>query len=282
MAYLYHVATLCAIYSVIAVGLSLSVNSAGILNIGITVPVAIGAYLGAVTAQQLPQQSLLACAVAGGIGAVANICISLLSVRLRGDYFALTTIATVEVARQIIYGWRSVTGGAYGLSGIPPMSFVGIQFLPGGAAFLIATLILMAVLFAVSRITRTLAILPTIAAKYDPVSLAATGGSATSVKAAIGGVSGFIAGIGGAEYALYIGYIHPVDFTLGTAVTFLVMAIVAMERTPAAGAVIGASVYFGLFELLRLVRAAPERKTALSELAIGVVLYTVVTMRGRL
>ncbi len=57
----------------------------------------------------------------GAAGAGAALLIGMASVRLRGAYLALATLAYAEIGRGIALNWTAVTGGGAGLIGIPPL-----------------------------------------------------------------------------------------------------------------------------------------------------------------
>src|SRR5207253_2813115 len=75
-----------------------------------------------------PVQLIIAAAVGGLAAAVTG----LVTVRSRGVYFLMLTLAIGELARQLTESWVSVTGGTNGLAGVPALRVV-----PGGGAVLV-------------------------------------------------------------------------------------------------------------------------------------------------
>ena len=59
----------------------------------------------------------LVAAAAGGRGGGTG----LVTVRSRGIYFLMLTLAIGELVRQLADSWTSLTGGANGLAGVPPL-----------------------------------------------------------------------------------------------------------------------------------------------------------------
>ena len=120
-------------YALAAIGLSVHFGFAGLLNMGVAGFMAIGAYGFAI--------SILTFAVpwpiAALIGLLASIVFALIlgipTLRLRGDYLAIVTIAAAEVLRLLFLTstWRNVTGSADGLSGFQA-SFRASNPLPPG------------------------------------------------------------------------------------------------------------------------------------------------------
>ncbi len=111
------VGVLAGIYGIFTVGLQLNVGFTGIFNFGQAGFMAVGAYTagGLVVHTGWP---LWAAVPAGMLAAMAaGLLIGLPSLRLRADYFAITTIAFSEIIRLIAQNARGITGGNQGLLG---------------------------------------------------------------------------------------------------------------------------------------------------------------------
>ena len=106
-------------YVLAAIGLSIHFGFAGLLNFGVAGFMAIGAYGFAISILTFG----LAWPVAALIGLAAAVVFALIlgipTLRLRGDYLAIVTIAAAEVLRLLFLTttWRGYTGSADGLSG---------------------------------------------------------------------------------------------------------------------------------------------------------------------
>lgn len=90
----------------------------------------IGAYANAI-AQVNGLSTGAAWLAASCVGAVMAVLIGMPLLRLKGHYFAIGTIATVEVFREVANNWDRLTGGAVGLNLPIPMGspeFVGRLF----------------------------------------------------------------------------------------------------------------------------------------------------------
>ena len=111
------VGLLAATYGIFALGLQLNVGTTGITNFGQAGFMAIGAYAMAILV--VKEHWALGWAMLAGIGltVVAAILVGLPSLRLRADYFAITTLAFAEIIRYIADNARSLTNGSQGLLG---------------------------------------------------------------------------------------------------------------------------------------------------------------------
>jgi len=106
-------------YVLAAIGLSVHFGFAGLLNMGVAGFMAIGAYGFAISILTFG----IPWPIAALIGLVAAVLFALVlgipTLRLRGDYLAIVTIAAAEVVRLLFLTstYRTVTGSADGLSG---------------------------------------------------------------------------------------------------------------------------------------------------------------------
>ena len=110
------VLTTAGIYAIFVLGLQLEVGDAGLVNFGHVAFFAIGAYAAGLMLREgvpIPLAALGAVAA----GAVAGVLLGLPTLRLRADYFAITTIAAGEIVRIAVENEPGTTGGTNGLRG---------------------------------------------------------------------------------------------------------------------------------------------------------------------
>jgi branched-chain amino acid transport system permease protein len=111
------VGVLAATYGIFSLGLQLNVGSTGITNFGQAGFMAIGAYTMGILVVREHWSWWLAMPVGVGLAMVAALLIGLPSLRLRADYFAITTLAFSEIVRYLLDNARGLTGGNQGLLG---------------------------------------------------------------------------------------------------------------------------------------------------------------------
>ena len=97
---------------------------AGQISFGQAAFFGLGGY-GAALASLAGLPPWLAIGLGGIVGALGGVGIGLASVRLRGAYLALATLAYAEVWRGVALNWTGLTGGGSGLIGIPPLIELG-------------------------------------------------------------------------------------------------------------------------------------------------------------
>src|SRR5881628_4037866 len=115
----------------------------GQLNIGHSGFMCVGAYTSALLAKHyaLPfELTLLSGAV---LAALVGLAIGYPSLRLRGVYFAMVTVAFVEVVRLIAQLWVPLTRGMSGLSGIPKPNLLGVTLVTKASQYYLALFLML-------------------------------------------------------------------------------------------------------------------------------------------
>src|SRR6059036_1594992 len=97
----------------------------GQLNIGHSAFMSIGAYASALLAKNLAVPFEISMLCGAVLAAAVGLAIGYPSLRLRGVYFAMVTVAFVEAIRLIASIWVPPTRGNAGLSGVPKPTLVG-------------------------------------------------------------------------------------------------------------------------------------------------------------
>ena len=106
-------------YALAALGLAVHFGYAGLINMGIAGFMAIGAYGYAISVLSFGLEWWVAALVGLLASAVFALILGIPTLRLRGDYLAIVTIAAAEVVRLLFLtsAFDDVTGSADGLSG---------------------------------------------------------------------------------------------------------------------------------------------------------------------
>jgi branched-chain amino acid transport system permease protein len=112
-----NVGLLAAIFGIFTAGLQLNVGFTGLYNFAQAGFMAVGAYAMAVLTISAHWSFWLSLPVAALVAVGFAIVVGIPTVRLRGDYFAIATIAFSETIRYAIQNGGSLTGGTQGLLG---------------------------------------------------------------------------------------------------------------------------------------------------------------------
>jgi branched-chain amino acid transport system permease protein len=115
------------IYAIFVIGLNIFMGYAGQASFGQNAFAAIGGYTSAVltTAYNVAPIPALAAGVAGAI--VCAVLVGYPTLRLKGHYLAMATLAVGLIVYEITVQWQSVTKGYMGISGIPPLGIGGFE-----------------------------------------------------------------------------------------------------------------------------------------------------------
>ncbi len=112
-----NVGVLVTTYGVFALGIQLNVGTTGIVNFGQAGFMAVGSYAMGVSVIRWGVSFWVALLVGMGVAVVAALIVGLPSLRLRADYFAISTLAFSEIVRYVADNWDGLTGGNLGLFG---------------------------------------------------------------------------------------------------------------------------------------------------------------------
>jgi branched-chain amino acid transport system permease protein len=242
-------ATMALLMVALAVGLSVVVGLAGLLDLGYAAFFAIGAYTAAILTSSgsrlalllpsLAREPWLAILLAGIVAAAFGLVFGLPSVRTRGEYLAIVTLAFGEIVPLVIWHVPDWTGGPRGMSGIPPAGFGPI--LPGGAisSYAVALLIAAGACLAVLRLSNSRIGRAWAAVREDDMAAAAMGINPPVLKLLAFALGAGCAGLAGAGFAQLFGYVEPTqfDFTLSLMV---LAAVILGGRWGIVGAVVSA------------------------------------------
>jgi branched-chain amino acid transport system permease protein len=119
--------TTAGIYCIVTIGLCLLIGYAGQISLGHAAFFAIGGYTTAIltTRYGWPDWGSLPAAVA--IAAAIAFLIGLPTLKLRGHYLAMATLAFGEIVYQLINSNVELTGGSSGIFGVPPLTVSGFN-----------------------------------------------------------------------------------------------------------------------------------------------------------
>lgn len=216
--------TLAGIYIIVSLSVNLISGFTGQLVLGQAGFMCIGAYVTAIIVMKFHVPLVLAFVVGGLTAAVFGFIIGFPTLRLRGDYLAITTLGFGEIVRVIMVN-LDVTGGAAGLKGIPPFSDTGdfrfddIIKYSWVFLFVILTIAFMSNLIKSSHGRAIISI------REDEIAANSMGINVFYYKMFSFTLSAFIAGIGGGLYAIYFGYLNPAMFGFLNSVNFVIIPV---------------------------------------------------------
>lgn len=240
----------------------------GYISFGHPFLIGIGAYTSAILSYRFGVPVSLSIPLAVLATMIGGTLFFLPALRIKGTYFALVTLAFMELMYQLVQVIRpDLTGGTRGISGIKTILSGAVPnfYLSFGLMFAIAL-----ALWMLSR-TRIGTALDAISMNEEAVS--GSGLNTTRLKLFAFMVSAFVAGLGGAFYAHYLGSIAPrALFDINFVFTIIVSALIGGSST-VIGPIIGAYFMTFLLEYLRPVLPGSERYLVYGLIALVLYVY---------
>jgi branched-chain amino acid transport system permease protein len=187
------------------------------------------------------------------IAALFGFLIGFVSLRLKGDYFVLSTLGFQIIIYTILYNWISVTQGPFGIPGIPAPELFGVLKITGIIGFLILSLILLGiVLFIFNRLINSPFGRALKGVRDDEIAMLSLGRNTSKLKIQAFTISSAFSAVSGFLFASYITYIDPTSFSLDESI-FIVSAVLIGGTGNIKGPIIGAVFVVLLPEILRFV-----------------------------
>lgn len=222
----------------------------GQLNIGHSAFMAIGAYTSALLAKKLGFPFEISLLLGGALAAVVGLLMGYPSLRLRGVYFAMVTVAFVEVIRLIAQLWVPLTRGMSGLSGIPKPHLLGMVLMTKASQYYLALGLLIIILLILYRLEYSrLGLIWKSIGMADNLSQS-LGINVANYKLLAFTIGCFFAGVAGAFYAAFFRFLFPPEFSFLFAVNILVYNFVG-GRGHFVGPIVGAAFLTLLVEPFR-------------------------------
>lgn len=224
----------------------------GYVNFGVTAFFAIGAYSTVVLNKLVPAMPLpLMILIGGAMAGLVGLGTGYLTLRLRGVFFSIATLALAVVVQTLITNWDFV-GGARGAYVLRPRiaPLIGgeyVQYL-----FLIMLGLCVIVLATARAIERSALGYGFAAIRDDEGAAEASGVPTLRLKLIATGLSGGFMGMAGAPLPFYVTYLDPASgFNLNYAVNAIAMPLIG-GTSSWLGPVVGAILVGGLQEYLRV------------------------------
>jgi branched-chain amino acid transport system permease protein len=226
------------IYCLITIGLSLLMGYAGQISLGHAAFYGIGAYVSGVLTTHFGLNPWLCMLCGAGLAAIVAIAVGAPSLRLKGYYLAMATLAFGIIVNIVFREEIEWTGGPDGLIGIPGLSLFGFEFDSIiRYYYLVWGMVLAAFLFTANLIQspsgRALR-----AIHAGEAASSAMGVNVAQHKIMVFVYSAVLASVAGSLYAHYMNFINPSTFDLFFSIKLIIMITLGGMHT-IWGAVVG-------------------------------------------
>ena len=260
-AYILYIANLIGFSIIGAVGLNILTGFTGQISLGHAAFVGVGGYTTAILMTKLNFSFWLALPFAGFVAALAGLIIGIPSLRVKGLYLCMATLAAQFIFEFIFIHWESMTRGIRGIN-VPAPSIGGFAInTEQRFYYLTLVVVILAVIFARnlirSRVGRAF-----VAIRDRDLAAEIMGISLFRYKLTAFAISSFYAGVAGALWVCFMRIVTPDHFPFHLSIQYLAMVIVG-----GLGSVLG-SIFGAVFMIL-----TPEilnvLSSALSEMIPG-------------
>lgn len=249
--YMLDVANRIGIAVIGAIGLNILTGFTGLISLGNAAFMAIGAFSAGYLATKYSLPFYLAIPCAGMITALLGMFVGIPSLRIKGLYLAMATLAAHFIVEFLIVKWESVTGGVAGLS-IPTPTIGGFALDSDKRIFLLIYIIVVATVIFSRNLFRTKPGKAFIAIRDQAISAEVMGVNLLKYKLLSFAISSYFVGVAGALAAYQAKIISPETFPITVAIDYLGMIIIGGLGS-ILGSIFGAVFITLLPEILRLV-----------------------------
>jgi branched-chain amino acid transport system permease protein len=251
--YLIAMAVSAGIYALMALGVNVIWGFAGMVNLGLVGFFAVGAYVSALLTLKAGWSIAAGMAAAALATAAVGVVVSLITVRLRGDYLAIVTLGFAETIRIVASNAIWLTNGTDGLSGIPGPYRGALPPEAFNLFFLAVVALIVAAAYVVTERLRTSPFGRVLRAIRDDEQVAAVAGKhVTLFKMKAFALGSAALGLAGALYAHYTSYIAP-DIFVPLLTLYVKLALLTGGLGNNRGAIVGAIAIVSLLESTRFV-----------------------------
>jgi len=239
--YVVSLMVIAGVYAILCTGLNLFMGQTGQISFGHNAFAAFGCYGSAILTTTYSVPTLLALGISALVASLAAVVIGFPTLRLRGHYLAMATLALGLIVYELSVQLEFLTSGFLGISGIPALG-LGSWRLRGDAQYYYAVWLLVGlglwvyVRIVQSRVGRALG-----AIAADEAAARSLGINVSRYKLLAFVISAIYGSVAGSLLAHYVSYVSPEVIGLGMVTLIFTMLFVGGIGTttgPISGAIL--------------------------------------------
>lgn len=223
--YVVGLATLCTIAVIGAIGLNILTGYTGQISIGVGAFLAVGGYTSAILTTTYGLSFWIALPIAGLVTAIIGGLFGVPSLRLKGLYLAIATLAAQVVILWAITRLPSITGGNAGLV-LPRPSIGGFTFQSQTSYYYLCLVVAILVVIYTLNLFRSRTGRALLAVHHRDVAAQIMGINLFSYKVMAFAISSFIVGVAGALLAHYTMIVTVELYSIQVSIEYLAMILV--------------------------------------------------------
>jgi branched-chain amino acid transport system permease protein len=291
------------ILAILALGLNLVLGFAGMLDLGFAACFAVGAYItgmltmpGSPLALPWKVDFLVLLLISGGVAALFGLLNGAITLRLRGEYLAIVTLAFGQMVPQLVLNLDKWTNGIRGMTALPAPTIAGISFSNTTMRYYLALGLVLAIAGASLRLNNSRWGRAWAAMNDDEGAANSVGVNTAQGRLLVFALGSALAGMAGALSASVFRYVDPGHSEFRISAMVLAMVVIGGAGS-VRGAIIGALLVAGYDQLVipqlgaGMVRLAEQSgiwllavfdPRAINYLSFGLALYLTVLFRSKL
>ena len=216
-------------------GLDVLMGYAGQVSLGQAGFMAIGGYTSGYLSTNYELSAVLSILAGIGVSLLCALVLSVVTLRLRGLYLALATLAFGLLVDSCAVGFLDITGGPSGLVGIPSFAVAGFEFATPRAMYYVVLALDAIIMVGLAGAMRSGFGRALKAIRSDQMAAAALGINTVRYKLAAFMISVTLASIAGSLYAFFFNFLSPEMVGTGRSLELVAMLIVGGESTLVGG-----------------------------------------------
>lgn len=212
-------------YGIAALGLNILVGFSGQISLGHSAFFGFGAFASAWISNNFGVPVILAIPLAGLMTTAVGMIVGIPAARIKGLYLAIATLAAQFILEDFFNRADWFSGGSAG-SVAQPLNLFGFVFATDKSYFYVVLFFMVVMYLAGSNLLRSRDGRAFVAVRDHYLSAEIMGINLTKYRILAFGVSSFYAGIGGALFGHYLGFVSAEGFTILLSIQFLAMIII--------------------------------------------------------
>ena len=271
-AYLLNLLIQIGYYGIAALGLNILVGFTGQISLGHAAFFGFGAFASAWLNNTTGIPVFLTIPLAGLMTTAVGMIVGIPAGRIKGLYLAIATLASEFILEDFFSRADWFTGGAYG-SMANPFTLFGYEFNTDGSFFYVVLFWVVIMFLLGSNLLRSRDGRAFVAVRDHYLSAEIMGINLTKYRILSFGISSFYAGIGGALFGHYLGFVSAEGFTILLSIQFLGMVIIGGLGS-VMGALLGTAFMVLLPEVMETIvsvmpKGGGDALAYIKEMAIG-------------
>lgn len=231
------------IASIGAVGINILTGYTGQISLGQGAFLGVGAFTSAYVTAKLGLSFWVGVPAAGLVTAMAGMVFGIPSLRLKGLYLAIATLASQFILEWVFVRWEPVTGGSYGVT-VPRPAIAGYTFSTDLSYYYIVLAVAVVMILFAANLVRTKTGRAFMAVRDHHISAEIMGINLFKYRLVSFGISSFYAGVAGALFGHSLKYVTSEQFNIEVSIVYLAMIIIG-----GLGSIVG-SIFGAVFMIL--------------------------------